>query len=331
VVGRAAAQCPPQSVEGAFAGWSGQPLSNIPATNPWTAGAVPTGGFGGGAAYGVTQSVTGGVLGAQIFLAHFEPTPRPLPPGGFGAIDLSVRAAMTAQSPPGAFGNVVAIMFCVEQGGVVYYAPNSYSLVSLNAGYGLRTSNGLGAADFVDGATPPQHPNFTSGPPVRFGFTTGNGNGNGGSFGAAGIGTTVSLYDEFTVNAIHAAVSVVTVAGSGVSIPPSLSVGAPVLGTTVAMTLAGLVPGTTGSVFTSHFPAAPTVLGGGYVVGLEFATLLEFAPFAADASGTWSLSVPIPAVCGLSGFDLVFQAVAIDPAGVAGFSLSNAVATVVGV
>ncbi len=323
------AQCPPVSSEGAFAGWTSAAINSVPATNPFSTGPIGTGGVGGGACFSVTQSVIGGVVGAEIFLAHLEPVARPLPVSGFGSVDLSIQASMITQTPGGAFGGVVAMMFCVEQGGVVYYAPSTYSLVFLNAGFGLRSSTGLHASSFTGGSA--SAPNFVNGGPVRFGFTTGNGNGGGGSFGPAGMGTTTTRFDEFTVGFEAAASSLTTVAGSGVASPPLLTIGAPVLGTTVVMSLSNLVPLTTGSIFVSHAPAAPTSIGLGYVVGLEFATLLEFAPYGADAAGAFGLSVFVPNVCGLSGFDLTFQAIAVDPAGVAGFTLSNAVATIVGV
>ena len=325
------AQCPPVSSDGVFAGWTSVAISSVPVTNPWSAVAIAGGGVGGSPSFSVTQSVIGGVVGAGIFLAHVEPVARPLPLSGFGSIDLSVQASMIAQTPGGAFGGVVAMIFCVEQGGVVYYAPTTYSLVFLNAGFGLRSANGLNAASFTNGGTPALSPDFMNGGPVRFGFTTGNGNGGGGSFGPAGMGTTTTRFDDFTVGFESAASSQTTVAGSGVASPPLLTVGAPILGTTVVMSLTNLPPLTTGSIFVSHAPAAPTSIGLGYVVGLEFATLLEFMPFGADAAGGFNLSVFVPNICGLSGFDLTFQAVAVDPAGVAGFTLSNAVATIAGV
>jgi hypothetical protein len=322
----AAAQCPTAATWTDFAGFAPVPLSSIPATNPYSAGPVGAGGQP-GAAYDVAQSVIGGVVGAEIFLAHLPSTALPLPPTGLGAVSLSLDGDMMTQTPFGAFGSVVASMFCVEQGGVVYWAPSTYTLWFLSSSWSTMSSSGLTAASFVDGLG--AHPDFAAGGPVRFGFTTGNGNSNGGSFGAAGMGTTTSRFDNFVVAYAVAAAAIPGVPGCGAGTPPALVATPPVLGAVANVSIAGAPAGAAGGLFFGA-PSVPVDLGGGCLLGLDLATLTLFEAFVAGPGGGAAWSFPVPNLCALSGFAFGMQAVVFDPAAPSGFALTNSVVVVAG-
>ncbi|HYC79206.1 MAG TPA: hypothetical protein VEI02_16425, partial [Planctomycetota bacterium] len=155
----AAAQCPSTIADADMTGWAPTTLLNIPATNPSTCAPVASGGNP-GAAYQVTQSVTSNVVNAQTWLAHFPPTAAPLPLTGLGRADLSMDARCSSVSPNGAFGNVVGLTFAVEQDGVIYSAPSTYSLLFVGAGWGVRTAIGLTATSFTRPDGLPGHPDF---------------------------------------------------------------------------------------------------------------------------------------------------------------------------
>lgn len=322
-----AAQCPPAATWTDFAGFAPVALSNIPATNPFSAGPVASGGNP-GAAYDVAQSVIGGVVGAQVFLAHLPSTSIPLPPTGLGAVDLSLDGDMLGEGPPGAFGSVVASMFCVEQGGVVYWAPSSYRLWFLAQSWSTMSASGLTAASFVDGLG--AHPDFVAGGPVRFGFTTGNGNGNGGSFGGSNVGSTTTRFDNFVVGYAVAAAAIAGVPGCGAGTPPALVATPPVLGAVASVSIAGAPAGAAGGLFFGA-PTTPVDLGGGCLLGLDLATLTLFEAFVAGPGGGVAWSFPVPNLCALSGFGFGMQAVVFDPAAPSGFALTNAVVVVAGV
>jgi hypothetical protein len=325
VPGVARAQCPQAAAYGDFTGFTTVVVKNIPATNAFSTGPVLTGGNP-GAAFSVFQTVTGGVVGAQIALAHLEPVATPLPPTGLGAVDLKIDGKMTAQSPAGAFGNVVGTTFCVEQGGVVYTAPSTYVLWFLGQPFVTWSKTGLVASSFTDGLG--NSPDFVTGGPVRFGFTTGNGNTNGGSFGGGNLGTTTSIFDNFTIGYAVVAASTTSVAGCGLLTPPSLAATPPQFGGLGTTTLSGATPGVSGALFVGA-PAAVAV--GGCVVGIDLATLVLLESFVVDGGGGASWSYPIPGDCSLSGATLALQAVVLDPLAVGGFALSNGVVVVVGI
>jgi hypothetical protein len=324
----AAAQCPPNVVTTDFTGWTTTVVLNIPATNPWSAG--PGVSFGNpGPCFEVTQSVAGGVVNAQIHLAHLPPNAITPPSSGFGLVDLSVDARLIFQSPSGAFGNVVAVRFCCEQGGTVYVAANPIHNVPFNGPWTTVGATGLTATSFEPQGVPGVHPDFVAGGPVRFGFVTINGNTTGGTFPGGGSGTTTSRYDNFAVAFTAAASVTTTVAGCGAAVPPTLTATPPAFNTTVVITLTGAAPSAPTALVWGA-PVAPINLGGGCFTAMDLNTLFVFASPLTDVNGFWTVSFPLPFVCAFSGLPIAQQVFVIDPASPLGFSLSNGLSATVG-
>ena len=282
------APCPPSFADATLAGWPSPVLPSVPAANAWSSNALAAGGNG-GACREVVQSINGGVVGGAIFLAHLEPTAHALPPTGLGRVDLSYEARMLSETPVGAFGGVVAVMCCVEQGGVVYYAPTSYTLIFLNTGWQARSASGLTANHFEAPGPQPGpsviHPNFATGGPVRFGLTTANGNGGGGFFPGGNVATTSIRFDNFAVSFSPAAGVTTTVPGCGAASPPTLTATAPAFGSTVTITLTGATP-LAASALVWGAPVPAFTLGAGPCqTAMDLNTLFIFASFTTDEIG----------------------------------------------
>jgi hypothetical protein len=328
IAAAAVAQCPPAVVVDDFTGWSTTEVLNIPATNPWAAGASTANGNP-GACFEVSQSVIAGVVNAQIHVAHLPPTSIALPPSGLGPIDLSLDGIHVMQSPPGAFGNAVAVRFCVEQGGVVYVAANPIFNLILGNAWTTMTAPGLVATSFAPQGVAGVHPDFAAGGPVRFGFVTINGNTSGGTFSGAGIGSTLSRYDNFNAAFTAAAALTTTVAGCGAAPAPTLSATAPAFDATVTITLSG-APASAPAALVWGSPVPPIALGGGCSTAMDLNTLFIFAAFVTDAGGGWTTSFYLPPICALAGLPIAQQAFVFDAASPFGFSLSNGLLGVVG-
>lgn len=128
-----------------------------------------------------------------------------------------------------------------------------------------------------------------------------------------------------------AAASIPIGAGCGAApFVPSLSVGAPVLGSFITFAVANGTHNTSGGLYFSGIPGAPLPLGAGCTAYVDIATVAQLFPIATNASGSWSLMVQVPLAPALAGVQVSLQAALLPTAGPLGLDLTNGVHATIG-
>jgi hypothetical protein len=118
--------------------------------------------------------------------------------------------------------------------------------------------------------------------------------------------------------------------GAGCGLVPGLTLsvsGAPQLGSTPVLQLAGAPSGASGQVYAGSVLLPPVQLASGCQVFLDPATAVPALPFLAGGGGTWSQAFSLPWVAPLAGTRIGLQALLV---GGASPSVSNALEVVLG-
>lgn len=111
---------------------------------------------------------------------------------------------------------------------------------------------------------------------------------------------------------------------------PVLSVGLPVLGAPVTMSITTASALTAGVLFVSGPPAASIPLGSGCEAWIDLATVLVLAPVQTDANGDWSLTLALPPDPGAAGVPVILQALLVPTFGPLSADITNAILAILG-
>lgn len=154
---------------------------------------------------------------------------------------------------------------------------------------------------------------------------------------SVGFGSNGSYFGDATLVAVtitgpYTASSTPVGAGCGGGpAAPVLSCTPPVIGQNVTIAIANGTPLTSGGLFMSPPPAAPTPVGGGCTVYLDLATYQPLIqPITTDAAGNWSIVLGVPNDNALAGLSVMLQAALFPTAGPLGLDITNGVLVTAG-